>query len=113
MVDFRGLVPTSLVDWDGKIVSVLFLPGCNFRCPFCHNSGLLLHPENFEPVPWTQVEGHLKKNKDFLDGVCITGGEPTLHRGLPRVIRQMKKLEVSVKLDTNGTNPSMLSTLLK
>jgi len=113
MVEFRGFIPTSLLDWDGKIVSVLYLPGCNFRCPFCHNSELVLHPENIEPVSWDFVEGHLESNRDFLDGVCITGGEPTLHRGLPAAIRKIKAMDLGVKLDTNGTNPSMLSILLK
>ena len=112
-MEIRGFTPTSLVDWDGKIVSVVYLPECNFRCPYCHNSGLVLCPENLEPVEWEDIARYISDNKDFLDGVCITGGEPTIHRGLPGLIRKIRSLGANVKLDTNGTNPSMLQRLIK
>jgi len=111
--DIRGFIRTSLLDWDGKIVSVLYLPGCNFRCPFCHNAGLVLQPGNMEPVEWDVVEDYLSKNGDFIDGICITGGEPTLHRFLPGLIRKIKDMGLKIKIDTNGTNPSMLERLIK
>ncbi len=106
---FRGFIPTSMVDWDGKIVSTLYLPYCNMRCPFCHNKDLVLSPHNLPPVPWEEITGYLKEHLDFIDGVCITGGEPTLHHPhlVPR-LRELKKIGLGIKLDTNGTNPDTL-----
>jgi len=100
------------VDWDGKISSVLFLPTCNFRCPFCHNVNLVLCPEKLDTIPFEYIEDQLKKQKGWTDGVCITGGEPTLHSSLPELCSRIKKMGLMVKLDTNGTNPTMLKELM-
>jgi len=111
-LDVKGLIDISFVDWDGKISSVLFLPRCNFRCPFCHNVNLVLTPEKLETIPFEYIEDQLKKQKGWTDGVCITGGEPTLHNSLPELCSRIKKMGFMVKLDTNGTNPTLLKELL-
>ncbi|MCJ7614751.1 anaerobic ribonucleoside-triphosphate reductase activating protein [Candidatus Bathyarchaeota archaeon] len=111
-MDVKGLIDISFVDWDGKISSVLFLPTCNFRCPFCHNVNLVLCPEKLDTIPFEYIEDQLKKQKGWTDGVCITGGEPTLHSSLPELCSRIKKMGLMVKLDTNGTNPTMLKELM-
>lgn len=112
-MDIKGFIDDSYVDWDGKIVSIIFLPTCNFRCPFCHSVNLVLHPEQIESIPLDYVTGQLEKHREWIDGVCITGGEPTLHTDLPELCAQLKSMRFSVKLDTNGTNPSMVRRLLE
>ncbi|MCD6461759.1 MAG: anaerobic ribonucleoside-triphosphate reductase activating protein [Thermoplasmata archaeon] len=109
----KGFIKTSLLDWDGHIVSTIYLPGCNFRCPFCHNSALVLSPGDMETIPWSEVSAYLMENGDFLDGVCVTGGEPTLHPTLPRLLRTIKDMGLMVKFDTNGTNPDKLKELME
>jgi pyruvate formate lyase activating enzyme len=111
-VDIRGFIETSFLDWDGKVTSVIFVPGCNFRCPFCNNGLLVLKAESLPPVDPALIDGFILKRKDFIDGVVITGGEPTLQSDLPEYIKHIKSLGFLVKLDTNGTNPSMLKALL-
>jgi pyruvate formate lyase activating enzyme len=111
-MDVKGFIDVSFVDWDGKVSSVLFLSKCNFRCPFCHNVNLVLHPESLDTVPFGYLESQLEQHKGWIDGVCITGGEPTLHADLPELCRRLKKMGFLVKLDTNGTNPAMLKKLL-
>ncbi len=111
-MNIRGFIETSLLDWDGKITSVLFLPYCNFRCPFCDNGILLDQPESLPEVKWEKVESFLKERKDFIDGVVISGGEPTIHLFLPQLLQNIKSLGLLAKLDTNGTHPAALSSLL-
>ena len=110
-MDISGLQKTTLLDYPGKVACTVFLSGCNMRCPFCHNASLVL--ENPQPQ-MTQEEllAFLKKRRGILDGVCVTGGEPTLRPGLPELLRQIKALGFLVKLDTNGTNPKMLRAML-
>lgn len=114
-LDIKGFIETSLVDWDGKIVSVVFLPGCNFRCPYCQNMGLVTHPEKFKTVPEERVFEYLKSHRSFMDGVCITGGEPTIHKnkGLTEFIKNIKKRGFLVKLDTNGSDPEYVHELVE
>jgi len=107
-----GLLKTSLLDWDGHVVATVYLPGCNFRCHFCHNKEVVMEPENLKEVPLAELMEFLREHVDFLDGVVITGGEPTLHPDLPDLIKEIKKTGLKVKLDTNGTNPEMLKDLL-
>lgn len=109
----HGLEKMSLVDYDGKISATVFTGDCNFRCAFCHNSALVLDSKTLPEIPETEVLEYLKKRKGLLDGVCISGGEPTLNRDLPEFIEKIKKLGYSVKLDTNGTNPQLVKTLHK
>jgi len=104
-----GLQKLSLVDFDGHIGCTIFLSGCNFACPFCHNSRLV---KNIEPeIPEEEVMEYLVKRKNMLDSVTISGGEPTLYPDLPEFIGKIKKLGYLVKLDTNGTNPQMIENL--
>jgi len=112
-MEIRGFIPTSLVDWDGKVVSTIFTPRCNFECVFCHNHELVNSPEKFKEVPEEKIIEHLKENADFLDGVCITGGEPTLQKNLFEFCAKIKELGLLVKLDTNGTNPTLLKKLIQ
>ena len=111
-MDIKGFIDVSFVDWDSKLTSVFFLPNCNFRCPFCYNVNLVLNPEKLETIPITYLEDKLEKQKDWIDGICITGGEPTLHKDLPELCSLLKKKGFLIKLDTNGTNPSMLRELI-
>ena len=110
-VTIKGMVETSFVDWDGNIVATLFLPGCNFRCGFCFNAKLVLEHDTLDDVPISYVHSYLRSNSDFLDGVCITGGEPTLH-SLEELCSLVKSTGLKVKLDTNGSNPEALERLI-
>ena len=105
-----GLQKLTLLDYPGRVACTVFLGGCNFRCPFCHNGQLL---ENAPAVMSEQaLLTFLKGRQGILDGVCITGGEPTLSSELPGLLRQIKELGYLVKLDTNGYRPEVLSDLL-
>ncbi len=111
-MEIKGFIDLSLVDWDGKVASVMFLPRCNLRCPFCYNSSFVLHPESHPTVPLEEVMGYLEKNREWVDGVAITGGEPTLQKDLPELCSKLKTMGFLVKLDTNGTNPAMVKELI-
>jgi pyruvate formate lyase activating enzyme len=106
------MIETSLIDWEGKIVSTLYLPLCNFRCPFCYNCELILRPDTIKNIPQKEIDSYLLKRKDFIDGICMSGGEPTLHPDLPEYFKGMKDKGFLIKLDTNGTNPTLLKNLL-
>ncbi|RLI46360.1 anaerobic ribonucleoside-triphosphate reductase activating protein [Candidatus Bathyarchaeota archaeon] len=108
----KGFIDISLVDWDGKVSSVIFLAGCNLCCPFCYNVNLVLHPEKLPTIPFEQIEQRLNKSRGWIDGVVITGGEPTIHNGLLGVCEKIKDMGFLVKLDTNGTNPMMVRELV-
>ncbi len=107
-----GLMKTTLLDYPGRVASTIFTGGCNFRCPYCHNGDLVLHHTTMEEYTLEEIFNHLNKRKKTLGGVCITGGEPTLQADLPEFIKDIKHLGLSVKLDTNGTNPDMLGQLI-
>lgn len=107
-----GLQKLTLLDYPGKMAATLFLGGCNFRCPFCHNSGLVLSPEQQEVLPVSEVLAFLEKRRGILEGVCITGGEPTLSGDLKRLITDIRGLGYLVKLDTNGSRPEVLRELV-
>jgi pyruvate formate lyase activating enzyme len=111
-MEIKGFIGASLVDWDGKVSSVIFLPGCNMRCPFCYNIKLVLNPKEMPTVPFEEIQNYLKKHEDWIDGVVITGGEPTIQEDLPILCEEIQKMGFSVKLDTNGTNPAMIRKLL-
>lgn len=108
-----GLQKTTLVDYPGHVATTLFTGGCNFRCPYCHNGDLVIGLDDIEPYAIEDIFSHLQKRKGVLDGVVISGGEPTLQTDLPDFIRQIKELGYLVKLDTNGTNPAMLRSLVE
>lgn len=110
-----GLQKLTLLDYPNHIAADLFLAGCNFRCPFCQNSSLvlpeLISTDQSPGVSEDELFYFLQKRAGILDGVCITGGEPTLHKELPDLIRRIRTLGYRIKLDTNGTNPDMLAAL--
>ncbi|MDR2485270.1 MAG: anaerobic ribonucleoside-triphosphate reductase activating protein [Treponema sp.] len=109
-----SLRKTSLVDYPGKIAGALFFPGCNLRCPWCHNRELVLfdRKQMDKLVAIDDVLRYLEKRRPVLGGVVLSGGESTLYRELPSLIRRIKKLGLSVKIDTNGMNPGMLEQLV-
>lgn len=107
-----GYLKTSLLDWPTQVASVIWTVGCNFRCPFCHNRSLVLAENGLEMVEAKMVLADLKKRKKWVDGLVITGGEPTLQPDLVDFCRQVKKIGLGVKLDTNGTNPAVLMRLI-
>lgn len=110
-----GFLKQSLIDWDGRIVAVVFTKGCNFRCGYCHNPSLVI-PRLLETTPdlnADEIFGYLERRRNWLDGVVVTGGEPTLHRDLAPFLERIRNLGLEVKLDTNGTHPDVLSELFR
>jgi pyruvate formate lyase activating enzyme len=109
-----GFQKLSLMDYPGKISCIVFTAGCNFRCPFCYNTQLVLPEEVAQvyDVPQDLIFSFLKHKQGLTEGVVITGGEPTLHADLPEFIKKIRALGFAVKLDTNGTNPVMLKSLI-
>ena len=106
-----GLQKTTFVDYPGRVAATLFTGGCNFRCPYCQNKDLVLTPNNIEPYTHDEIFEFLNKRVGILEGVVITGGEPTLHNDLPDFIKEVRSLGYLIKLDTNGSNPDMLINL--
>lgn len=107
-----GLQKTSLLDYPGHISAIVFTGGCNFNCPFCQNSGLL-HPQDRDLINMDELFSFLKKRSGILEGVVITGGEPTLFSDLPEFISRIRNLGLKVKLDTNGARPEAIRLLLE
>ena len=109
-----GLQKLTLLDYPGKVACTVFLSGCNLRCPYCHNPGLVL-PEQSEgsEIPEAEVLSFLERRKGKLDGVCITGGEPTLQPELPEFLEKLRRLGYAVKLDTNGYRPNVLRGMVE
>ena len=107
-----GFARTSLLDWDGKVASTIYVQGCNLQCGFCHNPDLVPMTSALEEVPYSVIKDYLQDNSEFLDGVVITGGEPTIHKDLPELIKTFRGLGMKIKLDSNGTNPTMLADLI-
>ena len=109
----KGLIETSFIDWPGFMAAVLFTGGCNFRCPFCHNPDLVINSTSLPTMPFPSVLRRLKARQDWVDRVVVTGGEPTIHKTLPRTIEALKKAGFHVKLDTNGSHPDMVRSLVE
>lgn len=111
-MNIYGFNKTTLLDYPGKLAATVFLGGCNFKCPYCHNSELVFLPESIETIEETTVLEVLNARKGILEGVCISGGEPTLSSDLERFILEIKSLGFLVKLDTNGSNPNTIKELV-
>ena len=110
----KGLQKLTLLDFPDKMACTVFTFGCNFRCPFCHNASLVLADRATEDtMPEEEFFSFLQKRRGILEGVCITGGEPTLMRDLPDFIRRIKAMDYAVKLDTNGYRPGVLKALVE
>lgn len=110
-VKISGLQKVTLLDYPGLVACTVFTPGCNFRCPWCHNAGLVIRAGN-DTVSEEEFFALLKKRRGLLDGVCVTGGEPTFQSGLLDFIQKMKDLGYLVKLDSNGYSPKILKEIV-
>jgi len=113
-VIISGLQKTTLIDYPGKIACTVFLAGCNFRCPWCYSSELVLPLKivNQPRISEKEFLDFLRERQGLLEGVVICGGEPTINKDLPQFIQKIKNLGYPVKLDTNGSNPEMLKNLI-
>ena len=108
----KGFQGTSLLDFPGRIASLVFWGGCNLTCPFCHNPPLVLDPGNYPDIDIAEILSDLAKRKAFIDGVVVSGGEPTLDSSLPVFLKEVKALGLDVKLDTNGLAPQVTAGLI-
>jgi pyruvate formate lyase activating enzyme len=111
-MSIKGFQGTSLLDFPGRIASLVFFGGCNLTCPYCHNPGLVLDPGQYADYPVEAVLDQLRARCRFIDGVVISGGEPTLDPDLLPFLRQVKAMDLAVKLDTNGLRPEVLEQAL-
>ena len=109
----NGLQKLTLLDFPGRTACTVFFGGCNFRCPFCHNASLVLDSVSLPRISQEEVFSFLEKRKGLLDGVAVTGGEPTLQRDLPDFLKRIKELGFAVKLDTNGSDPAGLRRMIE
>ncbi|MCR5031577.1 MAG: anaerobic ribonucleoside-triphosphate reductase activating protein [Lachnospiraceae bacterium] len=111
-MQIHGLSKLTLLDYPGHIAATIFTGGCNFRCPYCHNKELVIHPEQYPTIPEEEVLSFLKSRVGKLQGVCVTGGEATLQPDLEDFIKQIKDMGLLVKLDTNGYRPEIVRKLM-
>ncbi|MDT8419763.1 MAG: anaerobic ribonucleoside-triphosphate reductase activating protein [Desulfuromonadales bacterium] len=109
----KGFQGTSLLDFPGRLAALVFSGGCNLTCPYCHNPGLVLDPGQYPDYPVEHLLADLRRRCGFIDGVVVSGGEPTLDPGLESFLRQLKDLDLQIKLDTNGLLPEVLRRLLE
>lgn len=107
-----GFIRTTLLDWDGKVACTIYLAGCDFRCPYCHNKDIVLNSDTVEEMDEEKIMDYIRDNADFLDGVVISGGEPTLNKDLSRLIRRIRDMGLKIKIDTNGCHPDVLDDLI-
>ena len=112
MLNFHGFQNVTLLDYPGKVASTVFLGGCNFRCPFCHNGTLVVNPNRYQTISDTEVLEYLRSKSKVLDGVCVTGGEPLLYDIEP-FLQEVKQIGLLVKIDHNGTKPEKLQQLIE
>lgn len=110
---FKGWQKTSLIEYPGKVATVLFTGGCNFRCPFCYNADLVQRPQELADLPGETVLEYLRTNRGLYQALVIGGGEPTLNAETPEFLAEVKALDLCTGLETNGTNPDMIAGLLK
>lgn len=108
----KAVTPSSLIEYPDHIADVVYVGGCNFRCPYCYNVELVLRPERLPDLDSAQVLGRLAERRGFVDGVVVTGGEPTLQDGLVEFMQEARRLGFAVKLDTNGSHPRVLERCL-
>ncbi len=109
----NGFQKLTILDYPGKVACIVFTPGCNFRCPFCHNASLVTHIDKDTYLDVEEVMSYLRKRQGLLEGVVITGGEPLLQEGIEDFIAEIKSLGYSVKLDTNGSFPEKLISIVE
>ncbi|MCQ2053116.1 MAG: anaerobic ribonucleoside-triphosphate reductase activating protein [archaeon] len=107
-----GFIRTTLLDWDGKVACTIYLANCNFRCPYCHNKEIIFDSDKIDELDEKKIFNYIQENSDFLDGVVISGGEPTINTDLSKLIKKLKEMGMKIKLDTNGYNPDVLDDLI-
>ncbi len=110
-MQIHGLNKTTLLDYPEHLAATIFTGKCNFRCPFCHNKSLVINPDEQPCIEEDEILNYLEKRKSILEGVCITGGEPTLQKDLPEFLQKIKNLGLKIKLDTNGYRPEVIKDL--
>jgi pyruvate formate lyase activating enzyme len=113
LVEIKGLEKFAPLDFPGFIASTVFLGGCNFRCPFCHNADLVLRPDTLTSMPLDYFITYLDSRQGWLEGICVSGGEPLLEENLEVLLRVIKDRNLLVKLDTNGSLPDRLQDLIR
>ena len=113
MVEIKGLEKFAPKDFPGFISSTVFLPGCNFRCPYCHNAELVLAPEGLATVPMDLFLAFIDARKGWLEGVCVSGGEPFLAPDIEEFLSVLKERGLRVKVDTNGSFPGRLEAAVR
>jgi pyruvate formate lyase activating enzyme len=113
MVVIKGIQKTSLIDYPGKISTIIFTAGCNMRCPFCQNPDLVTGFDQLPDLDEGKIVDFLKERRKWIDGVCITGGEPLIYNDITELITKIKNIGLLVKLDTNGLNPGILEKLIR
>lgn len=111
-MNIKGIHRTSLIDYPGKICSIFFSGGCNMKCRYCHNPELACNSSSLPTVRNEEALDYIRRRRGLIDGVSITGGEPTLSKNLASFIQSLRDLGISVKLDTNGMNPGVIESLL-
>ena len=110
-MQIHGIQKLTLLDFPGRTACTVFTGACNFRCPFCHNASLVLHPDSQPAIPEEDVLAYLRSRKGLLDGMAVTGGEPTLQKDLMEFLGKVKAMDLAVKLDTNGWDPEQLAMI--
>lgn len=110
---FKGLEESSFIEWPEKAVAIAYTGGCNFRCPFCQNKDLVTSPKDLPTLEGSEVIDHLSSRRKWLDGLAVTGGEPTLHPSLPSFARKLKEEGFEFGLETNGSKPELLRELIE
>jgi len=111
-VKIAGFIKTTLLDWDGMVACTVYLTGCNLRCPCCHNAAIALNSDEIVAIDENVVLDHVKEHSDFIDGVVVSGGEPTMDNDIYGFLKKIKAIGVKVKIDTNGMYPERLDDLI-
>lgn len=108
---FGGIQKTTLLDYPGEVAATLFVAGCNFKCPYCHNPELVNKDKRLNYIEWDEIKKYLQKRKNVLGGICITGGEPLLYEEIKGIVDEVHALGLKVKIDTNGSFPERLKKI--
>ncbi len=111
-LEIKGFIHNTLLDWEGRIAAIVFTPGCNCRCPYCHSPHLVFDTDDLETIPEETVLDFMQSNRAWIDGLVITGGEPTILPDLREFLARLKEGRIPVKLDTNGSRPEILRDIL-
>jgi pyruvate formate lyase activating enzyme len=111
-VKIAGFIKTTLLDWDGMVACTVYLAGCDFRCPYCHNVAIVTNADGAESIDEGRVLEYIEEHSDFIDGAVVSGGEPLINKDLHVFLKKLKALGVKVKIDTNGSYPDELDDLI-